>query len=86
VLEPHFGYLAQAIILLPVVYRAGIKLSLKFDLHNAQLFNSIKLAGWSFLYALISQISYLVTIIIATSAAVRSASEGIATGVGYTPI
>jgi len=80
-----FGYLAQAVILLPVVYRTGIRLSLKFDLHNAQLFNSIKLAGWSFLYALISQLSYLITIIIATSAAVKSASEGITTGVGYTP-
>ncbi|CAB4699737.1 MAG: murein biosynthesis integral membrane protein MurJ [Actinobacteria bacterium] len=80
-----FGYLAQALILLPVVYRAGIKLSLKFDLHNAQLFRSIKLASWSFLYALISQLSYLVTIIIATSAAVKSASNGITTGVGYTP-
>ena len=80
-----FGYLAQAVILFPVVYQTGIKLSLKFDLHNAQLFNSIKLAGWSFLYALISQLSYLVTIIIATSAAVKSASDGITTGVGYTP-
>ena len=37
------------------------------------------------MYALISQLSYLVTIIIATSAAVKSASEGITTGVGYTP-
>jgi peptidoglycan biosynthesis protein MviN/MurJ (putative lipid II flippase) len=68
------GYLAQAAILLPVVYRSGVKLSFKFDLKNAELFNSIKLAGWSFLYALISQLSYLVTIIIATSAAVKSAS------------
>jgi putative peptidoglycan lipid II flippase len=65
------GYLAQAVILLPVVYRSGVKLAFKFDLKNAQLFNSIKLAGWSFLYALISQLSYLVTIIIATSAAVK---------------
>jgi putative peptidoglycan lipid II flippase len=79
------GYLAQAVILLPVVYRSGVKLAFKFDLKNAQLFNSIKLAGWSFLYALISQLSYLVTIIIATSAAVKSASNGLLTGVGYTP-
>jgi putative peptidoglycan lipid II flippase len=80
-----FGYLAQAAILFPVVYRSGVRLSLKFDLKNTQLFNSIKLAGWSFLYALISQLSYLVTIIIATSAAVDSAADGITTGVGYTP-
>ena len=80
-----FGYLAQALILIPVVYKTGIKLSLKFDLRDTQLFDSIKLAGWSFLFALVSQLSYLVTIIIATSAAVKSASEGITTGVGYTP-
>jgi putative peptidoglycan lipid II flippase len=34
---------------------------------------------------MISQLSYLVTINIATSAAVKSAAEGISTGVGYTP-
>ena len=34
---------------------------------------------------MISQLGYLVTVNVATSAAVRSAQEGIKTGVGYTP-
>ena len=34
---------------------------------------------------MISQLSYLVTINIATSAAVKSAADGLSTGVGYTP-
>ncbi len=79
------GYLAQALILFPVVFKSGVKLSLRFDWANSQIIKSFKLAGWSFAYAMISQLSYLVTINIATSAAVKSAAEGISTGVGYTP-
>ena len=79
------GYLAQALILFPVVIKSGVKLSLRFDWANSQIIKSFKLASWSFAYAMISQLSYLVTINIATSAAVKSAAEGISTGVGYTP-
>ena len=79
------GYLAQALILFPVVVKSGVKLSLRFDWANSQIIKSFKLASWSFAYAMISQLSYLVTINIATSAAVKSAAEGISTGVGYTP-
>jgi putative peptidoglycan lipid II flippase len=80
-----FGYVAQAFILFPVLVKSGVKLSIKFDWANSQILKSFKLASWSFLYALISQLSYLVTINIATSAAVKSLSEGVTTGVGYTP-
>jgi putative peptidoglycan lipid II flippase len=79
------GYLAQALILFPVVFKSGVKLSLRFDWANSQIIKSFKLASWSFAYAMISQLSYLVTINIATSAAIKSAAEGISTGVGYTP-
>ena len=79
------GYLAQAFILFPVVIKSGVRLSLRFDWANSQITKSFKLAGWSFAYAMISQLSYLVTINIATSAAVKSAADGITTGVGYTP-
>jgi putative peptidoglycan lipid II flippase len=79
------GYLAQAFILFPIVIKSGVKLSLRFDWANSQIIKSFKLAGWSFAYAMISQLSYLVTINIATSAAVKSAASGITTGVGYTP-
>ena len=79
------GYIAQALILFPVIIKSGVKLSLNFNWRNTQIIKSFKLAGWSFLYALISQLSYLVTINIATTAAVRSAADGVATGVGYTP-
>ena len=79
------GYLAQALVLFPVVIKSGVRLSLRFDWANSQIIKSFKLAGWSFAYAMISQLSYLVTINIATSAAVKSEADGITTGVGYTP-
>ena len=79
------GYFAQALILFPVVVKTGVKLRLRFDWRNSQIIKSFSLAGWSFVYAAISQLSYLVTVNIATSAAVKSAASGITTGVGFTP-
>jgi putative peptidoglycan lipid II flippase len=51
----------------------------------AGLGKSFSLAGWTLVYVLISQIGYLITVNVATSAAVRSAQAGITTGVGFTP-
>ena len=72
----------QALVLVPVIKRLGIKLRPQWGL--AGLGKSFGLAGWTLLYVLISQLGYLVTVNVATSAAVRSAQEGIARGVGYT--
>ena len=77
------GVVVQALVLIPVVARTKIKLKLKFGF--AGLGKSFKLAGWTLVYVLISQLGYLVTVNVATSAAVRSAQEGITRGVGFTP-
>jgi putative peptidoglycan lipid II flippase len=77
------GIIVQALILIPVVKRSGIQLRIKFGLRG--LGKSFSLAGWTLVYVLISQLGYLVTVNVATSAAVRSAQEGITTGVGFTP-
>ena len=73
----------QALVLVPVIKRLGVKLRPQLGL--AGLGKSFGLAGWTLLYVLISQLGYLVTVNVATSAAVRSAQEGVARGVGYTP-
>ena len=73
----------QALVLLPVIKHLGVKLRPQWGL--AGLGKSFGLAGWTLLYVLISQLGYLVTVNVATSAAVRSAQEGVARGVGYTP-
>ncbi len=73
----------QALILLPIVKRVGVTLRPKWGFKG--LGKSFNLAGWTLIYVLISQLGYLVTVNVATSAAVRSAKEGISKGVGYTP-
>ena len=77
------GIVVQALILIPVVMRSGVTLRLRFGV--AGLGKSFGLAGWTLVYVLISQLGYLVTVNVATSAAVRSAQDGLTTGVGFTP-
>ena len=77
------GVVVQALILIPVVKRSGIQLRPMFGVQG--LGKSFGLAGWTLIYVLISQLGYLVTVNVATSAAVRSAQAGITTGVGFTP-
>lgn len=77
------GVVVQALILIPVVKRSGISLRLSFGVKG--LGKSFGLAGWTLVYVLVSQLGYLVTVNVATSAAVRSAQAGIETGVGFTP-
>ncbi len=77
------GVVAQALILIPVVKRSGIHLRLVFGVKG--LGKSFGLAGWTLIYVLISQLGYLVTVNVATSAAVRNAQAGSESGVGFTP-
>lgn len=77
------GVVIQALILIPVVSRSGIRIRPIFGVKG--LGKSFSLAGWTLVYVLISQLGYLVTVNVATAAAVRSAKAGIATGVGFTP-
>ncbi len=77
------GVVVQALILIPVVKRSGIHIRPMLGLGG--LGKSFGLAGWTLIYVLISQLGYLVTVNVATSAAVRSAQAGITTGVGFTP-
>ena len=77
------GIILQALILIPVVKRSGIKIRPKWGV--AGLGKSFSLAGWTLVYVLISQIGYLITVNVATTAAVESAKASITTGVGFTP-
>lgn len=77
------GVIVQALLVIPAVKKTGFHLKIRFGLHG--LGKSFSLAGWTLVYVLISQLGYLVTVSVATSAAVRSAKAGITTGVGITP-
>jgi putative peptidoglycan lipid II flippase len=78
-----FSVVVQALVLVPVIKKLGT--SIKPRLGVSGLGKSFTLAGWTLVYVLISQLGYLVTVNVATSAAVRSAQANIETGVGYTP-
>lgn len=77
------GIVVQALILIPVVKRSGIRLRPIIGVKG--LGKSFSLAGWTLVYVFISQLGYLITVNVATSAAIRSAQAGINTGVGFTP-
>lgn len=77
------GVVVQALLVIPAVRKTQFHLKIRFGLHG--LGKSFSLAGWTLVYVLISQLGYLVTVSVATSAAVRSAKAGITTGVGITP-
>ena len=77
------GAVVQALVLIPVISRTKFKLRFQFGFRG--LGKSFKLAGWTSIYVIISQLGYLVTVNVATSAAVRSAQDGITRGVGFTP-
>jgi putative peptidoglycan lipid II flippase len=77
------GLVLQALVLIPVVQKTGIRVRPKLGLQG--LGKSFSLAGWTLVYVLISQLGYLVTVNVSTSAAVRAAKSGISTGVGFTP-
>ena len=77
------GVIVQALLVIPAVKQTNFHLKIRFGLGG--LGKSFSLAGWTLVYVLISQLGYLVTVSVATSAAVRSAKAGITTGVGITP-
>ncbi len=79
------GIVAQALILIPVLKRSEVSLRLRFDWRDAGLGKSLRLASWTFLFVLISQIGYLITVNLATRTSVTALAEGVTYGVGYTP-
>ena len=79
------GFVAQVAFLIPVIKKTQIKIRARFDWQDPEIRKSLHLAIWTLAFAAISQLSYLVTVNLSTSAAVSAAKAGITTGVGYTP-
>ena len=79
------GIVLQALILIPTIASSGLKLRFRTDWRGVGLDKAIRLASWMFLFVLISQLGFLVTVNLATRAGVAAEAAGIAYGVGYTP-
>lgn len=79
------GIALQAMILIPTLRKSGLKLSFRGDWRGVGLDKALKLASWAFMFVLISQLGFLITVNLATRAAVLAQEQGIDYGVGYTP-
>lgn len=79
------GIVIQALVLIPVVRRTGVRLRPRWDFRGSGLGRSGRLASWSLLFVVVNQLGYLGIVNVATAAAARASSEGLSIGVGYTP-
>jgi putative peptidoglycan lipid II flippase len=79
------GIALQALILIPTLKKSGLKLTFRRDWRGVGLDKALRLASWAFIFVLISQIGFLITVNLATRAAVLAQEQGIDYGVGYTP-
>ena len=82
-LGTSFGALIQALLLLPVVARSGVKLRPNF--HWRELRKSAGLATWTLIFVLFNQLGFIVIVNLATAVSVRATQAGITDGVGFTP-
>jgi len=70
------GVLAQALILVPFVRAAGIRLRPRFDFRGVGLGRTLRLAVWTFGFVVLNQIAYLVVSRIAVGSSITAAREG----------
>ena len=80
-----FGIVLQALILIPTISATGVKLRFRTDWRGVGLDKAMRLASWTFIFVLISQLGFLATVNLATRAGIAAEAAGIDYGVGYTP-
>lgn len=62
------GVVAQALILLPALRRAGFAYRPRFDFAGSGLGRSARLAGWSVLFVVANQVAFTITAVVANTA------------------
>lgn len=77
------GVIAQAVVLVPVLRRAGYRYQPRFDFRGNGLGKAGQLAKWTVAFVLINQLSYLVISNLTTSNNVNAAQNGLA-ATGFT--
>ena len=79
------GIVAQAIVLIIALKRAGFVFRPRLDVWNARLGEMGRMAVWTFGYIIIVQLGFVLTTNLSTSAGATAAAQGIEYGVGYMP-
>ena len=84
-LATTLGIIAQALVLIPIIrgFRIGIRPD--FAWRGFGLGKSVRLAGWTLIYALITQLGFLITVNLTTRISKEASILGIEEGVGFTP-
>lgn len=79
------GIALQTLALWPSLRAAGFRWRPRFDFQRGELGEAGRMAGWTLMYVLATQIGFMVTTNLLNSAGVRGQEEGIGEGFGYTP-
>jgi putative peptidoglycan lipid II flippase len=79
------GIVLQTIALWPSLRAAGFRWRPRFDFQRGELGEAGRMAGWTLMYVVATQIGFMVTTNLLNSAGVRGKEEGIGEGFGYTP-
>ncbi|MGA0866480.1 MAG: murein biosynthesis integral membrane protein MurJ [Candidatus Nanopelagicaceae bacterium] len=79
------GIVAQSLVLIPVIRKFHIGITMDFKWRGFGLRKSIRLAGWTLIYALITQVGFLITVNLTTRISKEASLLGIEEGLGLTP-
>ncbi|MGA1669800.1 MAG: murein biosynthesis integral membrane protein MurJ, partial [Candidatus Nanopelagicaceae bacterium] len=79
------GIIAQSLVLIPVIRKFHIGITMDFKWRGFGLRKSIRLAGWTLIYALITQVGFLITVNLTTRISKEASLLGIEEGLGLTP-
>jgi len=84
-LATTLGIIAQSLVLIPVIRSFRLKLRTDFRWRGFGLGKSIRLAGWTLVYALITQMGFLITVNLTTRISKEASLLGLQEGLGFTP-
>ena len=77
------GIVAQFLILLPYLRRAGFRYRPRFDFRGTGLSHTFRLGLWTVLFVVVNQIAYTVVVRLASSGTADAVTGGDGTGTGY---
>jgi len=84
-LATTLGIIAQSLVLIPIIRSFKLNLRADFRWRGFGLGKSIRLAGWTLVYALITQIGFLITVNLTTRISKEASLLGMDQGLGFTP-
>jgi putative peptidoglycan lipid II flippase len=74
------GIIAQTAALVPALRKVGFRWHPRFDFRRVEIHEIGRMAGWMFVYVLTTQVAFLVTSIVASTAGHASQTNGVGAG------